>query len=100
MDIVALIVETQFTAESLYILDYKVAEHRDLLTSTFADFTLRPKYQYIENYPEQIRIHVPLADVWTMLVERKHKFFKKLVRDAQNFQERCHDTCSETPDGS
>lgn len=85
-DIVALVVAPQFNEESLYILDYKVAEHRDLLQSTFPDFTLRPKHHYIEHYAELIRVHGPLTEVWTMRFEGKHKFFKKVIRDAQNFK--------------
>lgn len=60
-DIVALVVPPQFNEESLYILDYKVAEHRDLLQSTFPDFTL-------------IRVHGSLPEVWTMHFEGKHTF--------------------------
>lgn len=85
-DIVALIVAPHFTEESLYILEYKVAEHRNLLQSTFPDFTLRPKHHYIEHYAELIRVHGPLTEVWTMRFEAKHKFFKKVIRDAQNFK--------------
>lgn len=84
-DIVAIIVAPHFTEESLYILEYKVAEHRNLLQSTFLDFTLRTKHHYIEHYAELIRVHGPITEVWTML-EAKHKFFKKVIRDAQNFK--------------
>ncbi|KAL1273015.1 hypothetical protein QQF64_028877 [Cirrhinus molitorella] len=77
-DIVALVVSPQFTEESLYILDYKVAEHRELLQSVFPDFKLRPKHHYIEHYSHLIRVHGPLTEVWTMRFEAKHKFFKKM----------------------
>lgn len=85
-DIVALVVAPHFTAESLYILDYKVAEHRELLQSVFPDFKLRPKHHYTEHYSHLIRVHGPLTEVWTMRFEGKHKFFKKVIRDAQNFK--------------
>ncbi|KAL7847282.1 hypothetical protein SRHO_G00222620 [Serrasalmus rhombeus] len=45
-----------------------------------------PKHHYIEHYSELIKLYGPLCEVWTMRLEGKHKFFKKVVRDAQNFK--------------
>ncbi len=85
-DIVELIVTPRFTEETLYFLESKLAEHRELLQSTFPGFRLRPKHHYIEHYPQLIKAFGPLCDVWTMRFESKHKFFKKVIRDAQNYR--------------
>lgn len=85
-DIVALALAPRHTSVSVYILESKVAEHRELLQSTFPSFRLRPKHHYLERYPELIKLYGPLCEVWTMRFEGKHKFFKKVVRDTQNFK--------------
>lgn len=85
-DIVELVVAPRFTEETLYFLECKLAEHRELLRSTFPEFRLRPKHHYIEHYPQLIKAFGPLCNVWTMRFEGKHKFFKKVIRDAQNYR--------------
>ena len=85
-DIVALALAPRHTSVSVYLLQSKVAEHRELLQSTFPGFRLRPKHHYIEHYSELIKLYGPLCEVWTMRFEGKHKFFKKVVQDAQNFK--------------
>ncbi len=85
-DIVELVVAPRFTDETLYFLECKLAEHSELLQSTFPELRLRPKHQYIEHYPQLIKAFGPLCDVWTMRFEGKHKFFKKVIRDAQNYR--------------
>lgn len=85
-DIVELVVAPKFTEETVYFLECKLAEHRELLQSTFPEFRLRPKHHYIEHYPSLIKAFGLLSDVWTMRFEGKHKFFKKVFRDAQNYK--------------
>ena len=85
-DILELAVAPRHTEETLHFLDCKIAEHREVLQSTFPDFRLKPKHHYLEHYPQQIRKFGPLCEVWTMRFEGKHKFFKKAIRDAQNFK--------------
>lgn len=85
-DIVQLAVATKHTEELINFLDCKVSEHRQLLQNTFPDFRLRPKNHYIEHYPELIKAFGPLSDIWTMHFEGKHKFFKQVIRNAQNFR--------------
>lgn len=85
-DMVELAVATKHTEESVHFLDCKVSEHRDLLQTTFPNFRLRPKHHYIEHYPEMIKAFGPLSDVWTMRFEGKHKFFKRVIRNAHNFK--------------
>ena len=85
-DIVELVVAPRFTEETLYFLECKLAEHRELLQSAFPQFRLRPKHHYIEHYPQLIKAFGLLCDVWTMRFEGKHKFFKKVIRDAPNYR--------------
>lgn len=85
-DIVELVVAPRHTDETLHYLECKLAEHREVLQSTFPDFRLRPKHHYVEHYPHLIKKFGPLTGVWTMRFEGKHKFFKKVVRESQNFK--------------
>ena len=89
-DIVELVVAPKHTDDTLHFLECKLAEHREVLQSTFPNFRLRLKHHYVEHYPHLIKKFGPLTDVWTMRFEGKHKFFKKVVRESQNFNT---DTC-------
>ncbi|XP_047186147.1 uncharacterized protein LOC118292452 [Scophthalmus maximus] len=72
-DVVELAVAPRHTEETLHFLDCKIAEHRQLLLSTFPDFRLRPKHHFVEHYPQLVRKFGPLSDVWTMRFEGRHK---------------------------
>ncbi|KAK7886515.1 hypothetical protein WMY93_026136 [Mugilogobius chulae] len=85
-DITELAVATSHTEESIEFLDCKVQEHRHLLLKTFPEFKLRPKHHFLENYAQLIKAFGPLSDVWTMRFEGKHKFFKRVIRNAQNYK--------------
>lgn len=85
-DIVELALATNHTVESVDILRYKLSEHRQLLQDTFPQYRLRPKHHFIEHYPDLIMAFGPLSHVWTMRFEGKHKFFKKVIRTAQNYK--------------
>lgn len=85
-DIVELTVATRHTEETLIFLDCKITEHRRLLQSTFPKFRLRPKHHYVEHYPQLVRKFGPLPEFWTMRFEGKHKFFKRAIRNTQNFK--------------
>ena len=85
-DIVELAVAPTHTEETLNFFDCKITDHRRLLKFTFPDFRLRPKHHYVEHYPQLVRKFGPLTEVWTMRFEGKHKFFKRAIRNAQNFK--------------
>lgn len=57
-----------------------------MLKEAFPDFKLRPKHHYIEHYPDLVRRFGPLVNLWTMRFEGKHRFFKRVVHDTQNFK--------------
>lgn len=84
-DIVELLASSTFTEESLCYLDAKISEHRTLLQSVFPGQKLKPKH-FLEHYPHLIRCFGPLVDFWTIRFEAKHSFFKKVVRDVNNFK--------------
>ncbi|XP_058262776.1 uncharacterized protein LOC131363855 [Hemibagrus wyckioides] len=85
-DVVELSMSVQFTDDTVEFLNCKISEHRALLQKVFPNFVLRPKHHYIEHYPQLIRMYGPLRNLWTMRFEGKHKFFKRVIRHAQNFK--------------
>ncbi|KAK7921877.1 hypothetical protein WMY93_008779 [Mugilogobius chulae] len=76
-DVLELAMSTKFTEDTIDYLNIKLSEHRALLKSAFPNYKLRPKHHYLEHYPSLICVFGPLADVWTMRFEGKHKFFKE-----------------------
>lgn len=85
-DIVELAVASKHTDESIHDLGCKITKHRELLQSTFPNFRLKRKHHFIMHYPQLIKAFGPLSDVWTMHFEGKHKFFKKVICESQNFR--------------
>lgn len=85
-DIVELALSTHFSDDTVDFLNCKISDHRALLKEVFPNFVLRPKHHYMEHYPQLIRMYGPLRNLWTIRFEGKHKFFKKVIRDAQNFK--------------
>lgn len=85
-DIVELLVSSKFTEESLCYLESKIGEHRKLLLNVFPDLKLKPKHHFLEHYTNLIRSFGPLVNFWTLRFEAKHSFFKKVVRDVNNFK--------------
>ena len=47
---------------------------------------LKPKYHFVEHYPQMIRFFGPLVSLWTMRFEAKHSFFKQVVRHTHCFK--------------
>jgi hypothetical protein len=85
-DIVELALSSHFSDDTVEFLNWKISEHRALLQEVFPNFVLRPKHHYLEHYPQLIRTYGPLRNLWTIRFEGKHKFFKKVIRDAHNFK--------------
>lgn len=85
-DVVEISVSASFTEESLYFLDCKIAEHRNLFQKVFPNEKLRQKHHFIEHYPQLIPKFGPFSDVWTMRFEGKHTFFKDVLRHTRNFK--------------
>lgn len=85
-DIVELMLSPTFNDESIEYLQTKIGDHRHMLQEVFPDFRLRPKHHYVEHYPDLIRCFGPLVNLWTMRFEGKHRFFKRVVHDTQNFK--------------
>lgn len=52
-DVCELVLSLTFTDESLFYLESKLSEHRELLLNAFPDCRLRPKHHYIEHYPNK-----------------------------------------------
>lgn len=75
-----------FTEETIQYLQSNIQDHRQCLQEFFPDFQLRPKHHFIEHFPHLIRCFGPLVHFWTMRFEGKHRFFKRVVHDTQNFK--------------
>lgn len=84
--IVEVVLSSKFSEESFCYLESKIKDHQNLLTETFPNLSLRPKHHYINHYPHLIRCFGPLVSLWTMRFEAKHRYFKKVVHDTQNFK--------------
>lgn len=85
-DIAELAVTTRHTEESIFFLDCKVEEHRELWQTTFPDFRVHPKHHCFEHYPQLIETFGPLSDVWIICFEGKQKFFKWVIWNAHSFK--------------
>ncbi|XP_049330956.1 uncharacterized protein LOC125799085 isoform X2 [Astyanax mexicanus] len=85
-DILEILTSSTFTEEKLFYLEAKIFEHRQLVQEAFPTFKLKPKHHFLEHYPYLIRCFGPLLDFWTIRFEAKHSFFKKVVRDVNNFK--------------
>lgn len=85
-EVVELALSPSFTDETLDYFECKMSDHRQILQEVFPEFRLRPKHNYVEHYPTLVKCFGPLLHVWTTRFEGKHRFFKRMVHDAQNFK--------------
>lgn len=85
-DVVELALCPSFTNENLDYFRCKISEHRQTLLEVFPEVKLRPKHHYLEHYPALVKCFGPLLHLWTMRFEAKHRFFKRVVHDTQNFK--------------
>lgn len=85
-DIVEIVCSPKFSEESLCFLESKISHHRSLLREIFPDYRIKPKHHFIEHYVYLVRCYGPLVDFWTIRFEAKHGYFKKVVRDVNNFK--------------
>ncbi|KAK0148422.1 hypothetical protein N1851_011247 [Merluccius polli] len=85
-DIVELAVSHSFTDETIQYMACKILDHRQLLQEVLPSLRLRPKHHFIEHYPHLIKCFGPLVHLWTMRFEGKHKIFKKIVHDTNNYK--------------
>lgn len=85
-DIIKLVLSPTFDDESIEYLWTKIQDHRQILREVFPEFTLLHKHHYLEHYPDLICCFGPLVHLWTMRFEGKHRFFKRVVHNTQNFK--------------
>ena len=84
-EVVELMLSTTFTEETIQ-LQSKIQDHRQCLQEVFPHFQLHPKHHFLEHHPHLIRCFGPLVHYWTMRYEGKHRFFKRVIHDTQNFK--------------
>ena len=85
-ELVELALCSSFSYETLDYFVCKISDHRQILQEAFPGFRLHPKHHYVEHYPTLVKCFGPLVHVWTMRFEAKHRFFKRVVHDTQNFK--------------
>ncbi|XP_071814886.1 uncharacterized protein [Apostichopus japonicus] len=85
-DIVELVHSPVFTEEMITSLDAKIHDHKHQFTKAFPGKALKPKHHFIEHYTEEIKMFGPLVKVSTIRFEAKHNFFKRIVRNVNNFK--------------
>lgn len=93
-DLVELLSTPYFTSDTLCYIQAKISDHRQLLQTVFPEKKLRPKHHFIEHYPYLIQKFGPPTECWTIRFEAKHSFFKKAVRNANNFKNILHSLAS------
>lgn len=85
-EVVELSLSSEVTEESIQYLQSKIQDHREMLEEVFPDFKLKPKHNFIERYPDLVRRFGHLIHLWTVRFEGKHRFFKRVVHDTENFK--------------
>lgn len=85
-DVLELALCPSFTDETLDYFMCKISDHRRALLDVFPEIRLSPKHHFVEHYPALVKCFGPLLHLWTMRFEAKHRFFKRVVHDTQNFK--------------
>ena len=66
-------------------LQILIQSYFEIRSEVFPDVHLKPKHHYISHYPHLIMQLGPLIRLWTLWYESKHQYFKRCVRNSQNF---------------
>lgn len=74
------------TEESICYLDSLISEHRCRFLEALPQQKLPPKHHFLDHYPQLIQEFGPVAALWTMRFEAKHRFFKRIVRQTGCFR--------------
>lgn len=86
IEIVQLVCAPQITMPMIMRLKDLVEDYLSQRIDLFPDAPLRPKHHYLLHYPYLITQFGPLIRLWTMRCESKHSFFRRCLRNAQNFK--------------
>lgn len=85
-NIVEITLSPQLTLNMISYLKYEIESHISLFKDIFPDERLKMKHHYIEHYPDAILNYGPLINCWCMRFEAKHKYFKNVIKRANNFK--------------
>ncbi|KYM93954.1 hypothetical protein ALC62_15436, partial [Cyphomyrmex costatus] len=85
-EICSLVCAPALSIGQVALLQEKINEYLFLRLKCFPDIKLRPKHHYISHYPSLILSFGPLKHLWTLRFESKHKYFKNIIKHAQNFK--------------
>ena len=62
-----------------------ILDYMDTRKSEFPDVPLRPKHHFITHYPYLMTKFGPLIHYWTLNFEKKHQYFKRIMRRSSNY---------------
>ncbi|KYQ51957.1 hypothetical protein ALC60_08935 [Trachymyrmex zeteki] len=85
-EICSLVCAPALSIGQVALLQEKINEYLFLRLKYFPDIKLRPKHHFISHYPSLIVAFGPLKHLWTLRFESKHKYFKNIIKHAQNFK--------------
>lgn len=71
-------------AQILY-LHRSIIEYLEMRKILFPEVPLRPKHHFLSHYPYLITKFGPLIHSWTLKFEKKHQYFKRVMRRCTNF---------------
>ena len=85
-EIVELVCAPCISREQICFLQVIVEEYLEERKHLFPECSLKPKHHYLSHYAELIGKFGPLMRLWTMRFESKHGYFKKCLRNSQNYK--------------
>lgn len=83
-EVVELALCPTFTDETLDYFECKISDHRQALLEVFPEVRLCPKHHHVEYYPGLVKGPCCMFGPWWF--EAKHRFYKRVVHDTQNFK--------------
>lgn len=89
LDILDIVMSPRISEEMLVELKEKIKDHHSKFLICFPDKKLLPKHHFIIHYPSVIKKMGPPIYYWCMRFEAKHKYFKRIVKKINNYNNLC-----------
>ena len=71
--------------ENIALMKDTIEEYIERRMECFPEVKLKPKHHFVSHYPALTVCFGPLIRLWTLRFESKHFYFKKAIRNGQNF---------------
>lgn len=89
LDIINIVSSPRLTPSILTQLKFLIADHHQEYLNLFPDRHLLPKHHFMTHYPSIGGKMGPFIHLWCMRFEGKNKFFKRLGKRLNNFNNIC-----------